>query len=74
MLGLRGSRTALLGEARWQADALDLRALHELQKKVPLVPRAVTDPRFALWSRGGVTREVKRAGAEGYALREMLAR
>ena len=38
VLGLRGPRTALLGEARWQADPLGLPALEQLRRKAARVP------------------------------------
>jgi AAA+ ATPase superfamily predicted ATPase len=74
VLGLLGSRTALLGEARWQEDPLDLRTLDALKQKVRLVPQPVPDPTFCLWARSGVAPSVKRAGAKGYGLRQMLGR
>lgn len=33
MLGLRGARTQLVGEARWQARPINLRDLHGLQMR-----------------------------------------
>jgi hypothetical protein len=72
VLGLRGSRTHLLGEARWQQRPLDLRDLEALRRKVSRVPRAVDVPVYALWSRGGVTPEVRQAGALGFAPTDVL--
>jgi hypothetical protein len=66
VLGLRGSRTQLLGEARWQQRPLDGRDLEALRRKAPRVPRAVEQPVYALWGRGGVNVEVTRAGALGF--------
>jgi AAA+ ATPase superfamily predicted ATPase len=72
VLGLRGSKSALLGEARWQAGPLGTRDLRELIAKLPRVPRPVEDPIFALWGRGGVEADVRRAGALGFDLRDVL--
>jgi uncharacterized protein len=72
VLGLEGGRSVLLGEARWQANPLDLRDLEELKRKMSLAPNPIPAPIFALWSRRGVTPSVRRAGALGFGLREML--
>jgi AAA+ ATPase superfamily predicted ATPase len=74
VLGLHAGRTALLGEAKWQSDPLDLRALEKLKRKLPFVPKPAEDPLFALWSRTGVTPSVRRTGALGFGLRDMLAK
>jgi AAA+ ATPase superfamily predicted ATPase len=74
VLGLEGNRSVLVGEARWQKDPLDMLALEELRRKVASVPRPAEDPTLALWSRAGVSPSVKRAGALGFSLREMLRR
>jgi AAA+ ATPase superfamily predicted ATPase len=74
VLGLEGGRTALMGEARWQRDPFDLRALDDLKRKMALVPNPVAEPIFAFWSRAGIGASVKRAGALGFSLREMLKR
>lgn len=73
VLGLRGNRAALLGEAKWQADPLGVRELEQLRRKTPRVPRAVDEPLYALWGRGGATEEAKRAGARAFSLESMLA-
>ncbi|HEY3233285.1 MAG TPA: hypothetical protein VGJ84_01125 [Polyangiaceae bacterium] len=72
VFGLRGKRSALVGEARWQAEPLGVADLARLQRKLPYLPEPVDDPRFALWGRAGVTREARRAGALGFALEDML--
>jgi AAA+ ATPase superfamily predicted ATPase len=66
VLGILGSRTHLLGEARWQQRALDGRDLEALRRKATRVPRAVEQPIYALWGRGGVTEDVTRTGALGF--------
>lgn len=72
-LGLRGSRTHLLGEARWQERPLGLRDLRALVAKAALAPRVVADPTFVLWGRSGIDSRAEAAGALGYDLRQMLA-
>jgi uncharacterized protein len=72
VLGLRGNRTALIGEARWQREPLDLAALAALRAKLAYVPKPVGAPVLALWGRGGVTREARAAGAMGWSLENML--
>lgn len=73
ILGLRGSRSALLGEARWQARPLGPRDLRALIGKLARVPRPVDDPIFALWGRGGVEPDLRKAGALGFDLVDVLS-
>ena len=68
VLGLRGSRTALIGEARWQSSPLVRRDLEALRRKVPFVPNPVDEPTLALWGRGGVAPDAHRAGALGFSI------
>jgi AAA+ ATPase superfamily predicted ATPase len=72
VLGLRGSRSVLLGEARWQARPLGARELAQLRAKSTRVPRAVEDPVYALWGRGGVDRAIRSERVVGFGPREML--
>jgi AAA+ ATPase superfamily predicted ATPase len=72
VLGLRGSRTAMLGEVRWRARPLDQRDLHELIGKVSRVPHAVSDPVFVLWGRSGISEDARAAGALGFAVEDVL--
>lgn len=73
VLGLRGSRSALLGEARWQARPLGARDLARLARKLSAVPRPVQEPLLVLWGRGGITEAAETRGAIGFGLSEMLA-
>jgi hypothetical protein len=73
VLGLRDRRTALIGEARWQAQPLNGRDLARLRNKAHRVPSPVDEPLFVLWGRGGISSEVTRAGALGYDLEATLA-
>ncbi len=73
VLGLRGTKTQLMGEARWQKQPLTLRDLDILKDKLPRVPSPVAQPIFALWSREGIGREVVKAGARGFDIDELLS-
>jgi hypothetical protein len=73
VLGLRGSRSVLLGEAKWQAHPLGLRELESLRRKATRVPSVVDEPMVALWAREGVEAAVRRSGALGYSAADMLA-
>lgn len=73
VLGLLGKRTALLGEVRWQQAKLAERDLAGLEAKRARVPDAVDRPVLALWGRSGVTAGVRRRGALGFSLADVLA-
>lgn len=73
VLGLRGARTVLLGEARWQARPLGARDLAQLQRKAARAPRAVDMPIFALWGRGGVEDRIRSADVRGFGPADVLA-
>lgn len=73
VLGLRGARTVLLGEARWQARPLGARDLVQLQRKAARAPHAVESPIFALWCRGGVEHRICSAGVLGFDPSDVLA-
>ena len=73
VLGLSGSRSVLLGEARWQARPLGVRELTQLRAKSTRVPRVVEDPLYALWGRGGVDPGVRSEHVLGFGPEEMLA-
>ena len=51
VLGLRGSRTALIGEARWQEQPPGSSDVQHLRDKLTRVPRPIDDSLLALWSR-----------------------
>jgi len=72
VLGLLGRRTHLVGEARWQQRPLDGRDLEALRRKAPRVPQPIDAPIYALWGRGGVTPEVRRAGGLGFDVEAVL--
>lgn len=72
VLGLRGSRSVLLGEARWQAKPLGRHDLSRLQRKATRVPNAIESPIFALWARGGVERGVCTDKVLGFGPRDVL--
>jgi AAA+ ATPase superfamily predicted ATPase len=72
VLGLSGTATALLGEARWQSRPLGLRDLAELSAKRALVPRTADEAVLALWGRAGAEPSVRKAGARTFGLRDVL--
>jgi uncharacterized protein len=72
VLGLRGARTALLGEARWQARPLGRRDLARLEGKLARVPRPLDKPLLLLWGCGGAEQSVTRDGARAFSARDML--
>ncbi len=72
VLGLLGTRTALLGEARWQSRPLNGRDLARLQHKALRAPRPVDSPTFALWGRGGVAAEIRSERVLGFTPADML--
>lgn len=73
VLGLLGTRTYLLGEAKWQSRPLGMRELRALMAKTQRVPHPVDDPRYALWSREGTQPEVRQAGAVSFDLQDILS-
>lgn len=72
VLGLRGSRAYLLGEARWHTRPLGRRDLRELERKVACHP-AVDEPVFALWGRSGTERAVRGPRVLGFDVDDALA-
>ncbi|MBI2898552.1 MAG: hypothetical protein HYY17_00020 [Planctomycetes bacterium] len=72
VLGLRGTRTALLGEARWQSAPLGPRDLDTLRSKLARAPRPTEDPKLVLWGRAGATREVRRGAALAFDAGDVL--
>jgi AAA+ ATPase superfamily predicted ATPase len=72
VLGIRGTRSLLLGEARWQSRPLGARELAQLQAKASRVPRAVESPIFALWGRGGIDDAIRAKNVLGFDARDML--
>lgn len=54
VLGLSGTRAALVGEARWQERPLGRRDVDALTVKASRLPHASDDPTLAFWSRGGL--------------------
>lgn len=72
VLGMRGTRSVLLGEARWQSRPLGGRDIAQLAAKAAAVPRPSADPRLALWGRGGVDASARSGRVSGYDLADML--
>lgn len=72
VLGMRGTRSVLLGEARWQSRPIRSRDVVRLLTKLPAVPNPVEDPLLVFWSRGGIDETARSRGAAGYHLEQML--
>jgi AAA+ ATPase superfamily predicted ATPase len=72
VLGLRGARAALLGEARWQARPLGARDLARLQRKTSRAPHPMGEPIYALWGRGGVEPHICSELVRGFDVRDAL--
>lgn len=72
VLGLRGSRTQLVGEARWQARPIGLRDLRELESRARRAPKPASDLIHSFWSRAGAEPEVLRTGARGYSIDQII--
>jgi len=72
VLGMRGTRSVLLGEARWQSRPLGQRDVSQLMAKAPAVSRAATEPTLALWGRGGLDPATRSPRVRGYDLNDML--
>ncbi len=72
VLGLRGKKTALVGEVRWQKPALGMRDLARLRAKLPLTPNPVEEPIFALWGRSGGSQAIRQAGATVFAADDLV--
>jgi uncharacterized protein len=72
VLGLLANRTHLLGEVRWQQRPLDGRDLEALRRKATRVPQPADSLLYAMWGRGGVTPDVRRAGAWGFDVDDVL--
>lgn len=72
VLGMRGSRSVLLGEARWQERPLGQRDVAGLLAKVHAVPNPVDEPLLVLWARGGLEPRLHSDTVRGYELDQML--
>jgi uncharacterized protein len=72
VLGVRGGRSVLIGEARWQARPLGSRDVARLVAKVATVPRPVADPLVVLWGRGGLDTGARSERVRAYDVAAML--
>jgi AAA+ ATPase superfamily predicted ATPase len=70
VLGLRGSRAMLVGEARWQGRPLGRRDVDALRVHASRLPHLADDPLLAFWSRGGV--DVAAENVLSFTLEEAL--
>lgn len=72
VLGMRGTRSVLLGEARWQSRPLGRRDVAQLMAKAAAVPQPIAEPLVVLWGRGGLDPAARSDGVLGYDLSDML--
>lgn len=72
VLGMRRSRSVLLGEARWQERPLGPRDVAGLLLKARSVPDPVDDPLLVLWGRGGLEPRLHSESVRGFELGQML--
>jgi AAA+ ATPase superfamily predicted ATPase len=72
VLGLRGSRTSFLGEARWQKAPIGGRELRALVRKTERVPEPVDDPIYAFWARSGREKTLDGGSARVFELEAMF--
>jgi AAA+ ATPase superfamily predicted ATPase len=72
VLGMRDSRTVLLGEARWQERPLGQRDVAALLAKAVAVPNPVSVPILALWGRSGLEPNLQSDQVRGYDLAQMV--
>ncbi|MGH9172406.1 MAG: ATP-binding protein [Acidimicrobiales bacterium] len=66
VLGLDGSRTALVGEARWSVRTVEPRDVARLLAKAGRTPGFVGTPQVAIWSKAGITPTVAGAGVQAF--------
>ncbi len=72
VLGLRGRRSVLLGEAKWQAGPLGRQLLTTLRTKLATAPDPVSDVVLATWSRGGGSTDLGEAGVRCFDVGQMV--
>ncbi len=72
VLGLLGSRTGLVGEAKWAARPVGRSVLADLRRKTSSVPQPVDPPTFAIWGRAGIDPSLRREGVLGFSLENMI--
>ncbi len=73
VLGLRGSRTALVGEAKWSARPLGSPVLRGLQAKIDRLPKPGPEVTLAMWGRNGIDGRLRDQGVLGYSLEDVVS-
>jgi AAA+ ATPase superfamily predicted ATPase len=73
VVGFRGRRAALVGEAKWRERPLDVADLEALQRKLTALPEREPSQILALWGRHGVTDAVRDSGALGFDAGDVVA-
>ena len=72
VMGMRGGRTVLLGEAKYQERPLGQREVARLLAKAAAVPNPIDEPLLVLWGRGGLKPHLRNDQVRGYDLSQML--
>ena len=73
VLGLRGNRSALVGEARWQQRPLGRRDISILADKLKRAPRPAADAVLAFWSRGGLPESLRSEGILSFSPEDIVS-
>lgn len=73
VLGLRGSRTSLIGEVKWAREPLDTSIVGRLHSLLDRVPEPTRDVQLAAWSRAGADRSVHQAGVRIFDASDVVA-
>lgn len=74
VLGLRGNRSALVGEARWQQRPLGRRDVTTLADKLERAPRPAADAVLAFWSRGGLPKSLRSESIRSFSAEDIVSR
>lgn len=74
VLGVRGSTTELVGEARWSRRPVDPRDVGTLMRKAGRTHHLAEDPFLAVWSRSGATDAVSEAGVTVFGPADVVGR
>ncbi|MGH3546013.1 MAG: DUF234 domain-containing protein [Mycobacteriales bacterium] len=72
VLGMRGSQTVLLGEAKWRQAPLGHRELATLAARTARVPSPAEDIVYALWGRNGGDGGIQQPNVRSFDLEDVL--
>jgi len=72
VLGMRGSQTVMLGEAKWRQAPVGYRELTTLVARASRTPSPAEDMVYALWSKNGGEASVQAPNVRSFDLRDVL--